>query len=93
MGFVQLFLTDQFQRDFNCSFYNVDSIPLSERVHLGSGIALGVMGIVFEVCSRSVRPPHGIILVTQRSLRLRFKPQACQGNKLLLRVDAYDVHL
>jgi hypothetical protein len=39
----------RFEREYNCSFFNVDSVPLSERRHLLLGALCVVLFFAFEV--------------------------------------------
>jgi hypothetical protein len=41
--------TSDFRQLYNCSFYDVDSIPLARRQRLVLGVALAVVSLVEEV--------------------------------------------
>ena len=44
-----LFDRPTFDKHFNCSFYDVDKVPLEERQDFGFGIFLIICFVVFEV--------------------------------------------
>ena len=48
MEFV-LWKRDEFSKLYNCSFYDVDSVPLHRRQHVYIGISMVIMFFVFEV--------------------------------------------
>jgi hypothetical protein len=41
--------TDDFRQFYNCSFYNVDSVPLEQRQHVLLGIVFVVISVIEEV--------------------------------------------
>jgi hypothetical protein len=44
--------TPDFRRLYNCSFYEVDSVPLVQRQQVLLGLALAVISVVEEVCQK-----------------------------------------
>ncbi|KAI6171539.1 hypothetical protein M3Y97_01027600 [Aphelenchoides bicaudatus] len=50
MGIVELFVqSENFQRLYNCSFYDVDSIPVEKRQDRVYAVLLASLGIIFEL--------------------------------------------
>ncbi|KAI6217014.1 hypothetical protein M3Y95_01245600 [Aphelenchoides besseyi] len=50
MGLYQLiFEHDEFLRLYNCSFYQVDSIPIEKRKHFGFGLLILILGVFYEL--------------------------------------------
>jgi len=44
-----LFHQDTFQRQYNCSFYSVDDVPLEDRQHPKLGLGLIVLSLTLEL--------------------------------------------
>ncbi|KAI6238506.1 7TM GPCR, serpentine receptor class t (Srt) family-containing protein [Aphelenchoides fujianensis] len=49
--FYYFFRHEEYLRDYNCSFYSVDEIPIERRRHFGFGVLLLVLGVIYEVAS------------------------------------------
>ena len=46
---IFLWKRDEYVMLYNCSFYDVDSIPLNQRQHVLIGVSLVVMFFIFEI--------------------------------------------
>lgn len=46
---IYLFKSEEFKKYYNCTTYDINQIPLEQRVHKVLGLSYMLLGIFFEV--------------------------------------------